>query len=435
MRGVRGSRAGALLLLLALWPGIGRADDWPQWRGPEATGVSRETGLPTRWTSEDGVAWKAALPGLGTSSPVVWGDRVFVTSQVGSATSTPLGGEFEGAIQARHSPSAEGVELVVQAFHRSDGRLLWEHRLPRTGDAPPLHLKHNLATPSPVTDGRVLYAWFGTGQLVAVETSGALLWQRHLGEDYGPFDIRWGHGSSPVLYEDLLLLLCDHEPVGRLVALDKATGKDRWRVERGEGTRSYATPLVIRRGEGDELIVNTRRRIEALDPATGALRWHAGDENRSPVATPVFHGEVLYATRGYFSGPYMAVRLGGRGDVTESHVDWIVPTGAPYVSSLLYYDGLLYMATEKGIATAIDPATGDRVWRKRLGGVFTASPVAGDGKVYLVAESGDTFVLKAGPEGDLLARNPLGERSLASPALSGGQIFIRTDHHLVRIGP
>lgn len=423
-----------LPLVWLLGPANVPAADWPQWRGPEATGVSPETGLPTQWTEREGVAWKAALPGLGTSSPIVWGDRVFVTSQVGSATFTPLGGEFEGATPARRSSRTEEVTFVVQAFHRSDGRLLWDHRLPRKGSAPPFHLKHNLASPSPVTDGEAVYAWFGTGQLVAFTTAGALLWKRHLGEDFGPFDIRWGHGSSPVLYGDQLLLLCDHETGGYLVSLDKGTGQKRWKVERGEGARSYTTPLVIRPKSGDELVVNSRRRIDSLDPATGELHWHTGTENRSPVGMPVFDGALIYATRGYFSGPYLAVRPGGRGDVSETHVEWQVPTGAPYVSSLLHYQGLLYMASERGIATAVDPRTGEKVWRKRLGGVFTASPVAGDGKVYLLAESGDTFVVKAGFEGQVLALNPLGERALASPAISGGHIFVRTDHHLIRIG-
>lgn len=420
-----------ILSLLAVTVG---AENWPHWRGPEATGISRETGLPTRWTSDEGVAWKAPLPGLGTSSPIVWEDRIFLTSQIGEATIARSGGEFEGAAPARHSQDAASVSFVVQAFHRSDGRLLWEYRMPQAGGAPPLHRKHNLASPSVVTDGDAVYAWFGTGQLVALTTGGALLWQRHLGKDYAPFDVRWGHGSSPVLYDGLLLLLCDHQPGGYLLALDKATGKERWKVDRGEGARSYTTPLVIRRDSGDELIVNSNRRIEALDPATGALRWHAGEENRVPVGMPVFDDGVLYASRGYASGPYMAIRLGGHGDVSESHVKWRVPTGAPYVSSLVYYDGLLYMATEKGIATAIDPTTGERVWRKRLGGVFTASPVAGDGKIYFLAESGDVFVVKAGTEGDVLAQNSLGERSLASPAISEGHIFIRTDEHLIRIG-
>ena len=421
------------IAVLPLTAGIARSENWPQWRGPEASGVSREQGLPTSWTGEAGVAWKAPLPGLGSSSPIVWGDRIFLTSQVGEGMIAQLGGEFEGAAPARQSKSDSDVSFVVQAFHRSDGRLLWEHRLPQRGVVPPVHRKHNLASPSAVTDGEVVYAWFGTGQLVALRLDGALLWQRHLGEDYAPFDIRWGHGSSPVLYGGLLLLLCDHQPTGYLLALDKTSGEERWKVERGEGARSYSTPLVIRRELGDELIVNSNRRIEALDPSTGTLRWHAGEQNRVPVGMPVYDDGVLYASRGYASGPYMAIRLGGRGDVSETHVSWRVPTGAPYVSSLLYYDGLLYMATETGIATAIDPATGERVWRTRLGGVFTASPVAGDGKVYFVAENGDTFVLKAGPEGELLAQNPLGERSLASPAISDGHLFIRTDEHLIRI--
>lgn len=419
--------------LLPLLAGTVLGDDWPQWRGPEGIGVSRETDLPTQWSAKQGVAWRAPLPGLGTSSPIVWGDRVFLTSQLGAAPIASSGSEFEGASPARPSSETKEASFVVQAFHRADGRLLWEHRLARVGTTPELHRKHNLASPSVATDGQAVFAWFGTGQLVALGLDGDLRWKRHLGQDYAPYDIRWGHGSSPVLYDDLLLLLCDHQPGGYLLALDKDTGKERWKLERGEGARSYSTPLVIRRDGDDRLIVNSNRRIEALDPATGALRWHAGEENRVPVGMPVVGDGVLYSSRGYASGPYMAIRLGGRGNVSETHVSWRVPTGAPYVSSLLYYEGLLYMATEKGIASAVDPATGERLWRKRLGGVFSASPVGGDSRVYFLAESGDTFVFKAGPEGDLVAQNSLGERTLASPAFSGGHIFIRTDRHLVKI--
>jgi outer membrane protein assembly factor BamB len=302
------------------------------------------------------------------------------------------------------------------------------------GELPPVHGKHNLASPSPVTDGEHVYAWFGTGQLVALDMEGKLAWERHLGKEYAPFEISWGHASSPALYQDTLFLLSDHDNDSYLLALDKRTGKVKWKNDRGEGMRSYSTPFVARGPERDELIVNSNQRVEAFDPATGKLLWYTGESNRFPIPVPSYEDGVLYMSRGYRSGPYMAVRTGGSGDVSSSHVLWRVPTGAPYVSSILYYDGLIYMANGAGIVTCVDGKTGERVWQDRIDDIFSASPVAGDGKVYLLAESGDMIVLAAGRKRQVLARNSLGERSLASPAVAGGQIFIRTDDHLFCVG-
>ncbi len=413
----------------------GSAGDWPQWRGPEANGVSRERGIPTRWGPDEHVAWKAALPGLGTSTPVVWGDYVFVTSQVGRGDVDERGARFPGSTRPReYATDDRAITLLVLAFHRSDGRLRWEYRVEAEGPIPAVHRKHNLASPSCVTDGQRVYAWFGTGQLLALELDGDLVWSRHLGTEYAPFDILWGHGSSPVLHAESLILLCDHPPGGYLLALDARTGKERWVVDRGEGLRSYSTPFVVEGDGGDRLIVNSTRRIEAIDPSTGELLWHAGEPVTLSIPMPVHDAGTLYASRGYSSGPYMAIRMGGSGDVSRTHRRWWFPTRAPYISSLLFYDGFLYMATEGGIVTVMDPSDGTTVWRARLGGVFTASPVAADGHVYLLAESGETVVLKSGGRPQVVARNLLGERALASLAVSHGRLFIRTDAYLYCIG-
>jgi outer membrane protein assembly factor BamB len=186
---------------------------------------------------------------------------------------------------------------------------------------------------------------------------------------------------------------------------------------------------------GAELIVNSSERIDAYDPRTGEFLWHAGGPNRFPIPTPVFHNGVVYASRGYRSGPYLAIRPGGRGDVAATRLVWEVATGAPYVSSLLHYDGVIYMANDVGVLTAVDAATGARLWQERVDGVFSASPVGGGGHVYFVSENGDTVVVRAGRRPEVVARNAIDERSVASPAISNGQIFIRTDHHLLAIGP
>jgi len=410
--------------------------DWPQWRGPSADGVTEEKGFVLQWGPERNILWRSALPGLGTSTPIVWKDSVFVTSQIGEGPRDGKSQDFAGASVARKDGSGESAEVqfVVQAFARTTGRLLWSYSFNSEGDLPPVHIKHNLASPSCVTDGRLVYAWFGTGQLVALTMEGKLVWGRNIGKEYATFAILWGHGSSPVLYKDTLLLLCEHPAGAYLLALDKATGKERWKADRGKESRSYCTPLLISDKKATVLVINTTSHVEAVNPRNGKVLWYAGEIDRVPVPSPVYHNGVVYASRGNFSSPYMAVRTGGSGDVSSTHVKWEVKTGAPYVSSLLYYRGLLYMATENGIVSCIDPANGETLWKDRFGGVFTASPVAAEGHVYLVNETGEAFVLEAGKEKKVLARNTISERTLASPALSHGQIFLRTDEHLIAIG-
>ena len=431
----------AILLFAASSP----ADDWPQWRGPAGNGVSAESGLPSRWSEEENIAWKAPLGGLGVSNPIVWGDRIFVTSQIGKGALRPGGHPTLarsddapreaplGAFSPGGHQRVEEVSFLVEAFHRADGRRLWSFEIDAEGMLPQVHRKHNLASPSPVTDGELVFAWFATGQLVALDMDGTPVWQRNLAED-SPFEVSWGHAASPTLFGDSLFLLCDHGPAAYLLAVDRRTGEDQWRVDRGEGLRSYATPFVASGPEGNELIVNSSHRVDAYDPVSGESLWHFGTDNRFPVPSPSFADGILYMSRGYRSGPYMAVRTGGRGDIGDTHVLWRVETGAPYISSLVHYRGLVYMANGNGVVTIIDGENGEKLAQERIGGVFTASPVAGDGKVYLLDESGEMFVLRAGREIDIEARNSIDERSIASPAISGGQIFLRTDQHLIRVG-
>lgn len=419
------------------------AADWPQWRGPLGTGVSPEKNLPTRWSASENIAWKAPIAGVGVSSPVVAADLVFVTSQAGAgvrrAGNHPRLAQGEAETLGERAldvsrAAADTPQFIIEAFRRGDGQRAWEFRLTAEGPLAGVHDKHNLASPSPVTDGKMVYAWFGTGQLVALDIAGKVVWQRHLGKEIAPFEINWGHASSPALHGDLLILLCDHEPASYLLALDKRTGKERWKVDRGKGRASYSTPTVIESGGRAELIVNSNERLDAYDPATGEWLWHTGETNRFPIPVPAYHEGVVYTSRGYRSGPYLAIKPGGRGDITGTHVLWRVATGAPYVSSLVYADGLLYMANDAGVLTAADAANGERVWQERVGGVFSASPVAADGRVYFVAENGQTVVVKTGRPPTIVARNDIGERTLASPAISNGQIFLRSDAHVVAIG-
>jgi outer membrane protein assembly factor BamB len=323
---------------------------------------------------------------------------------------------------------------VIEAFRRSDGGRLWSHEVPLEGTAPTVHDKHNLASASPVTDGERVYAVFGSGQVVAVDMAGRQVWARNLGREFGTWDINWGHGSSPILHRGALIIVVYHPSASYLIAVDAATGKQRWKTDRPNGVTSYSTPLIVPVPKGEELIVNSSVGVEAFDPATGSPLWHFAEANQFPIPVATHHAGVVYLSRGYRSGPYAAIRPGGRGDISKTHILWHVPTGAPYISSLVLYDGLLYMAGDVGIVTCIDASTGERVWRERLGGVYTASPVAGDGKIYLMSETGETVVLRAGRTPQVIARNTIDGRMLASPAIAGGRLFIRTDDHIIAVG-
>ena len=442
-------RSARFALLLAVGSGITvSAADWPHWRGPSGTGTTDETNLPVTWSATENVAWKAPITGLGVSSPIVTGDLVVVTSQVGDSTRRAgnhprlvQGGDAEaageralGVARASRADTGEPTTFVVEAFDRGSGKRMWEYRLEAAGPMPEVHDKHNMASSSPVSDGTSIYAWFATGQIIALDMSGRRIWERHLGKEIAPFDIVWGHSSSPTIFEDSLLLLCDHASASYLLALDTRTGKEKWRADRGAGKSSYSTPLVVPGPSGPEIVVNSSERVDAYEARTGKPLWHTGGTNRFPVPSPLFHDGVVYMSRGYRSSPYMALRPGGRGDITKSHVLWENATGGPYISSLVHLEGLIYMPTDVGAVTVVDARDGSRVWQQRVDGVFSASPVAGDGKVYFLSENGETIVVRGGRNPEVIARNPLGERAIASPAISNGQIFIRTDDHVFAIG-
>jgi len=419
------------------------AENWPHWRGPSASGVSGEQQLPDRWSDTENVAWKARLTGVGISSPIVWGDLVFVTSQVGSGEVRPGPRLVQSGnpLDAGEKPLVSGpvvdegkVAFLVSAFDRRSGREIWKFELPAEGPLPSVHEKHNLASPSPVSDGQRVYAWFATGQIAAIDLAGKLVWKKHLGATYGPFQINWGHGSSPVVYKDRLILLCYHERASYLLSLDSRTGDVQWKADAPAGVTSYSTPLVVETGGKAEVVVNSSVGVAGHDLSTGQQRWYIEEANRFPIPTPVAHDGIIYTSRGYRSSPFMAIRPGGQGNVAASHVAWRVPSGAPYISSLVYYDGLIYMTGDVGVLTVSDARTGERVYQERVGGVYTASPVAGDGKIYLPSEDGETIVLAAGRTPRILARNRLNARQLASPAIAGGRLFIRSDDALFAVG-
>lgn len=427
------STIAALALGFLMAAGAASAEPWPQWRGPQGNGISAEKNLPVSWSATENIAWKADLPGRSASSPIVWGDRVFVTAQIGQGPSEEMAaGAPDSNAQVAASGAKYDIHFEVFCFSAKDGKLLWKNRV-EPGEITTVHKKHDLGSPSCATDGERVYAWFGSGPIVCLDMEGKVLWERDLSKEFGPFVIKWGHGSSPILHGDDLILLCDHTKSPFILAVDKKTGKDRWKSDKGLTGRSYSTPYIIETAGRKEMLVNEAFQILGFDPANGDLLWSAKGLDRVMSASPVFEDGVIYTSGGWRNAPFMALKPGGKGDVTETSVLWHKKNGAPYTPSMLVLDGLLYMA-DNSVALCVDAKNGEQVWKDRINGPFSASPVAADGKIYFVSEGGETSVLAPGREFKVLSRNLLEERTLASPAISGGRIFIRTDRHLFAIG-
>lgn len=396
------------------------AGNWPQWRGPGLNGVSEERNLPERWSAAENVAWKLALPGLSGSTPIVWGERIFLN--VG-----------------------EGDALALWCVDRSKGEVAWKKPL---GVGNVKMRKHNMSSPSPVTDGKTVWVMTGTGVLKAFDFAGKELWSRDIQKEYGAFGLNWGYASSPLLFEDSLYVQVLHgmntDDPSYVMRVNKATGKTVWRVERptdasSESPDSYTTPAVVRSGKSTEVVVTGGDYVTGHDPATGKELWRAGGLNpdKNPyyriVASPVVSDGVVYApTR---VRPLLALRPGGRGDVSKSHLLWSFQNG-PDVPTPVTDGKYFYVVNDRGIVWCLDAKTGQEVYgQKRLkSATYSASPVLADGKIYATSEDGVTSVLRAGPAFEVLAENSLGEYCLSSPAISDGQIFIRTSNHLYAIG-
>jgi outer membrane protein assembly factor BamB len=344
----------------------------------------------------------------------VWEDKVFVTSSDG--------------------PKQSDLHLIC--LDRDTGREVWHLRL--WGTAPTLYhaTKSSMASPTPVTDGRHVYAFFGTGDVFCVDFAGGLVWQRSLADEYGEFENRFAASSSPLLYRDLLLLQCDHYGKSYVLALDQATSANRWKADRPEAWLSWATPQLVPVGSDGthEFVVCGSEKIDAYDPLTGEKLWTVRGMRRECIPTPVFGHGLLYAVSGP-KGPTFAIKPGGRGDVTESHVVWSNVRGSPFVPSAILVGDLYYLVDDHGIATCLDSETGKVVWQKRFQGDFTASPVAAGGHIYFVNEAGETVVIRSGvPTYDEVARNALNEPVFASPAISQGKLFLRSARNLYCIG-
>ncbi len=388
-----------------------RGENWPGWRGPNRNGVTSDTGVPTTWSPTENVLWKMPLPGIGTSNPVVWSDKVFVTAS-------------EGRDQG---------ELHVICFDRDTGRERWHQRL--WGTAPTLFYgRSGMASPSPVTDGKRLFAFFGTGDVFCFDLDGGLLWQRAIAEEYGPFENRFAAASSPLLFEDKLIVQCDHYGASYVIALDQQTGANRWKSDRPEVWLSWSSPQLVPSGDRIELVLSGSEKLDGYDPRTGSRLWTLRGLARECVPTPLFGHGMLFVVSGP-NGTHFAIKPGGSGDITDSHVVWKNDRGSSFVPSAILVGERYYLADDKGIGSCLDAHTGKLVWRKRFGDKFTASPVAADGKLFFTNEAGSTLVLDATQAAyEELARNDFGEEVYASPAISQGRFFLRTAKNLVCVG-
>jgi len=396
------------------------AEQWPQWRGPSQNGVSGETNLPLQWSKKEHITWRLALPAWSGSTPIVWNDHIFLNV-------------------------AEGADLSLWAVNRTNGTPLWKKHLSGGNHT---ERKQNMSTPSPVTDGRHVWIMTGTGILKAFDFAGVEVWTRDIQKDYGRFGLNWGYASSPLLHQDSLFVQVLHgmktDDPSYLLRIEKGTGKTLWRAERPtrairESPDAYTTPALLRYGTTEEIVLTGGDVVTGHDLATGKELWRANglnpynDASYRIVASPVVFNGIVYAPSR--ERPLLALKSGGRGDITSSHVMFSFDSG-PDVPTPVTDGTYLYVVRDNGVMFCLDAKTGKEIYgRQRLPpATYSGSPVLADGKIYVTNEDGVTAVVKAGPQFQLLASNDLDEYTLSSPAVSEGQIFIRTESALYAIG-
>ena len=421
--------------------GSSAAGNWPQWRGPDGSGISTEKNLPAQWSTTRNIKWKTPIDGRGHSSPIVWDNKIFVT--------TAIEGEVvEGAKAPKHMmgdkefvhPDSIGANkkhtFKVIALNRDTGKILWQAVAFEGTPYDDRHRKSSYAASTPATDGKLVYAFFGSEGIYAYDFNGKLAWKADLGK---MGTVGMGTGTSPILFENLVIVQCDEEngTASYIVALDKKTGKEVWKTPRKVQV-SWSTPLLVKTAKRAELIASGTESIVSYDPATGKELWtHKGVESNA-IPSPVANSEFVYLVAGFPAKIAMAIRLGSSGDLTGTpNVPWKYAKGTAYVPSPILYGDYLYLTTDRGILTCIDAKTGEVKYeggRIPIPATFTASPVAFDGKILMTSEDGDTFIVKAGPKHEIIGTNSVGEPVYASPAMADGRIYIRGEKNLYAIG-
>jgi outer membrane protein assembly factor BamB len=408
------------------------AGNWPQWRGPEGTGVSQEKEVPIVWHEGRGIVWKCPLPEWGTSTPAIWGDAIFVTSH-----------------------TAEN-KLLLMRIDKKTGKLVWQQEVgsgEAVREAPKrstqkFHQLHNLASPSPVTDGKFVVVHFGNGDLAAYDYDGQQLWRRNLQEDYGAYSIWWGHANSPVLSGNLVISvsmqdsLADQQanPIeSYLIAHDLDSGDVRWKIPRNtqakaEECDAYTTPLLCQLNGKEQLVVMGGNQLDAYDPATGKQLWFLDGlvGGRTVTGPTTAHG-LIYTTRG-MRGPLLAVDPKQQGELTFRDIVWDYKEGTPDTCCPVVWNDLLFTVADDGVARCFDAQSGNLQWKERLKGKYKASPVAAEGRIFFLNTEGVTTVVSASPRYDELVENKLDDETIASPAISDGKIYIRGRKSLYCIG-
>jgi outer membrane protein assembly factor BamB len=398
------------------------ADNWPQWRGPELTGVSREKNLPVRWSPEENIAWKLPLPDRSGATPIIWENYIFL-----------------------NVAEANRNDLNLWAVDKKSGSVLWKKFLSGGNH---MQRKQNMSSPSPVTDGKSVCVMTGTGILKCFDFKGNQLWERDIQKDYGRFGLNWGYASSPLLFEDSLIVQVLHgmktDDPSYVLRINRATGKTMWRVERpttapAEGPDSYATPTIVKVGNSVEIVINGGDTVTGHDPATGKELWRGngfnpdGRMDNRIIASPIAVDGIVYApTR---VRPLQAFRAGGRGDITKSHLVFAFQNG-PDVPTPVTDGKYFYSFNDNGVVYCLDAKTGAQVYggKRVRPGTYSASPTLADGKIYITNEDGVTSVVKAGPQFEVIAENDMNDYCLSTIAISDGQLFLRTAHGLWAIG-
>jgi outer membrane protein assembly factor BamB len=423
-----------ILAVFLLARGQVRADDWPQFRGPTGQGLAPKGHYPLEWSATKNVAWRKTIPGKGWSSPIVSGEFIYLTTAV-PISPRPSGGEGTGVRgQAAEQTHKGDLSLRALCLDAKTGETVWDKEVFRQdgSQSPGIHSKNSHASPTPVTDGKRLYVHFGHQGTACLDLKGNIIWKNR-DIHYPPVH---GNGGTPILTRNALVFSCDGLDQPFVVALDRAKGTVLWKTDRNaESVKkfSFSTPLLITVNGKEQVISPGAGAVYAYEPATGQEIWKVTYEGYSVIPRPVFGHGLVFVSSGFDSPVLLAIRPDGQGDITASHMAWILRKGAPLTPSPLLVGDELYLVSDNGIASCVDAKTGKVHWQERIGGNYSASPLYADGKIYCQSEEGTGVVLKVGKRFEVLSRNSLNERTLASYAASDGAFFIRTENHLYRI--